>query len=177
MLHVACVGAQQLFRTTLQQVPARWIFDGYTQKVQNGISCQYLSSRANDGRSFAKTFPGPLAPPIFLWSKPVLPSRNGDMKCSDSFEFGHSWPFWLSSRLSPLMPLSQLVPGATRATHVRTADIAPIVRSRVGSVAFANDLVFRSPRPGHKPKCVPSTSESAQSRSGQSIYSEIIPDH
>jgi hypothetical protein len=44
------------------QPPARWIFDGYTQKVQDGISCQYLSSKANDGRSFAKTFPGPTCP-------------------------------------------------------------------------------------------------------------------
>jgi hypothetical protein len=44
------------------QPPARWIFDGYTQKVQDGVSCQYLSSKANDGRSFAKTFPGPTCP-------------------------------------------------------------------------------------------------------------------
>jgi hypothetical protein len=53
---------QPTVQKELREPPARWIFDGYTQKVQNGISCQYLSSRANDGRSFAKTFPAPNCP-------------------------------------------------------------------------------------------------------------------
>ncbi len=43
-------------------VAAHWIFDGYTSKVQDGISCQYLSSKPNDGRRFAKTVPGPDCP-------------------------------------------------------------------------------------------------------------------
>lgn len=47
---------------TQQTAFTRWIFDGYTQKVQDGISCQYLSSKANDGRSYTKTFPGPTCP-------------------------------------------------------------------------------------------------------------------
>jgi PEGA domain len=37
------------------------------------------------------------------------------------------------------MPLSQPVPGATRVTPAKTANIAPIVRSKVGSAAFASD--------------------------------------
>jgi hypothetical protein len=69
-----------------------------------------------------------------------LPIRNGDPKCSDCCEFGPWWSSWLLSPWSPPMPLSQPVPAATRVTLVKTANIAPIARSKVGSAAFASDV-------------------------------------
>jgi hypothetical protein len=43
------------------------------------------------------------------------------------------------------MPLLQHVPGATLAMHVRTANIAVIVRSRVASVASASERCQAKP--------------------------------